>query len=255
MEEILSPKIIYEDSYLLVVDKPSGMVVNNAETTKNFYTLQEWTKKYLKISVTESEDEKERIFFERSGVAHRLDKETSGILLIGKNPQALASLMLQFKEKKILKTYIALVHGKLTPASGEIQVPIGRLPWNRTHFGVLPEGRQSQTLYKVVKYCILEEGKKSEILSLVEAYPKTGRTHQIRVHMRYLGHPIFADSLYAGRKNIRRDRKILPRHFLHAKRVQLLHPVSGKQISFTSEIPAELAIFLEGLNEYRDDES
>jgi 23S rRNA pseudouridine1911/1915/1917 synthase len=250
--EKLTPTVIFEDSDLLIINKPAGMVVNKAETAKNFFTLQEWVEERTDLQKFGNESEEEKVFQERSGIAHRLDKETSGIMLIAKNPPALVELMKQFKERVVEKTYEALVHGKVTPASGEINVPIGRLPWNRTHFGVLPAGRESRTLYKVLAYKEYSFEKKKEILTLLEAYPKTGRTHQIRVHLRFLGYPIFADSLYAGRKNIRKDRKVLSRHFLHAKEIRFLHPMTHKPMHFIAELPLDLLAFVQSLAPYKE---
>lgn len=247
------PTIIFEDADLLVINKPAGMVVNKAETAKDFFTLQEWVEERSDLQKFGNETEEEKAFQERSGIAHRLDKETSGIMLIAKNPTTLADLMRQFRERVVEKTYEALVHGKVTPASGEINVPIGRLPWNRTHFGVLPAGRESRTLYKVLEYKQHSFEKKKEILTLLEAYPKTGRTHQIRVHLRFLGYPIFADSLYAGRKNIRRDRKELSRHFLYAKEIRFIHPQTKESMHFVAELPSDLSAFLSTLNPYTEE--
>lgn len=117
-----------------------------------------------------------------------------------------------------------MAHGLLEPSEGEINVPIGRLPWNRTHFGVIAGGRESVTNYKVLEIKYLDLGRKGEQLSLVEIYPKTGRTHQIRVHLKHLNHPIFSDPLYAGRKTMNQDRKLLSRMFLHAAKIQFYHP-------------------------------
>lgn len=252
--EKLTPTVIFEDSDLLIINKPAGMVVNKAETAKDFFTLQEWVEERSNLQKFGTETEEEQVFQQRSGIAHRLDKETSGIMLIAQNPVTLTVLMKQFRERVVEKTYEALVHGKVTPASGEINVPIGRLPWNRTHFGVLPAGRESRTLYKVIAYKQHTFEKKKEVLTLLEAYPKTGRTHQIRVHLRFLGYPIFADSLYAGRKNIRRDRKELSRHFLHAKEIRFTHPRTGESMHFTAKLPSDLSTFVESLDAYTEKE-
>jgi 23S rRNA pseudouridine1911/1915/1917 synthase len=171
---------------------------------------------------------------------HRIDKETSGILLVAKTPQAFDDLQKQFKERTIKKTYLALVHGKVVPETGEISVPVGRLPWNRKKFGVLAGGREAVTKYKVLSILYLVFGKKEEPFSLLELYPETGRTHQIRVHLKYFNHPIFADFLYAGRKTSRDDRKVLSRVFLHAEKIIFTHPVSKKSITLESPLPEEL---------------
>src|SRR3990167_8905433 len=238
---MVSPKIIYQDESIAVVDKPAGMIVNRADTAKNQVTLQEWAEKKFKISNTLSPSDN---FINRAGIVHRLDKETSGILIIAKNEESFVNLQKQFKEGRVKKTYFAVCHGEIKPSEGEINIPIGRLPWNRMRFGVLPQGKEAKSKYKVlsIKYKVWD--KVSEPLSLVEVYPETGRTHQIRVHMQYIGHPIFADELYAGRKTSKRDREILPRHFLHAAKISFLHPKTGKRIEFESPFPKELSEFL-----------
>lgn len=194
---------------------------------------------------------------------HRLDKETSGVMILAKNEESFTNLQSQFKKGLVNKTYIALVHGELSPKEGEIKVPVGRLPWNRIKFGILPGGRESETKYKVLSimhYAMpagrqVSKGKPAsrqggrEQLSLVEVYPKTGRTHQIRIHMRHIGHPVFADALYAGRKISRDDRKLLPRHFLHASKISFSHPRTKGIVSFKSDPPQDLARLLSMLKD------
>ncbi len=253
-------KIIYEDDSLLVIDKLSGITVNKSDTTKGENTIQDWVEKYLKITNHKSQitnklqnsiNEKklefaawDLEFTSRAGIVHRLDKETSGVLLIAKNPEVFLNLQKQFKERKIEKKYIALAHGKVVPEEGEIRVPVGRTPWNRKRFGVISGGREAVTKYKVLSIKYLALNGKKESLSLLELYPKTGRTHQIRVHLKYSGQPVFADALYAGRKTARNDRKLLPRLFLHACEISFIHPATGKLVSFKSPLPDDLRKFL-----------
>lgn len=246
----MEPKVIFEDDSILVLDKPAGIIVNRADTTKEDQTVQDWVEEYLKIRSTKhkilnksqiqnSNDRNNFEFLSRAGIVHRLDKETSGLLIIAKTPEAFLELQRQFKERLVKKTYIALAHGKVEPEEGEISVPVGRLPWNRIRFGVVAGGRESLTKYKVlsIKYLVSNE---KEPLSLVELYPETGRTHQIRVHLKHINHPIFGDSLYAGRKTSRDDRKILSRVFLHASKISFIHPKTGESVSFESPQPKEL---------------
>lgn len=246
----MEPKIIYEDEDLLVLDKPAGMTVNSSETTRGERTVQEWLQEQI---VSENfvgsprDFSPSQDFINRSGIVHRLDKETSGILLVAKTQEAFANLQGQFKERRVKKVYIALVHGKVVPAEGEIRVPVGRLPWNRKRFGVLAGGREAVTRYKILNIKYKIENKEKEPLTLLELYPETGRTHQIRVHLKYFGYPIFSDSLYAGRKTARRDRKILSRIFLHASKISFVHPRTGKPLSFESLLPEELNTFLRTL--------
>lgn len=141
-----TPKIIFEDKSLLIIDKPAGMVVNRARTTKE-KTIQDWVSDYLKI--------RGKGIGKRAGIVHRLDKETSGLLLIAKNQKAFENLQKQFKERKVEKRYLALVHGKVEPKEGMVEVPISRSPYNRKKFGVFLGGRPAKTKYKVKKYYTL----------------------------------------------------------------------------------------------------
>lgn len=244
--------IIFEDSDLLIINKPAGITVNRAETTKNEKTIQDWSENYISIkyqvsSIKYGEEgwTPELEFYQRGGIVHRLDKETSGILVLAKTPEAFVALQKQFKERTIKKTYVALAHGIITPKKGEIGMPVGRLPWNRNRFGVLPGGKESKTNYTVLAYYISPI--KKEKLTLVELYPQSGRTHQIRVHLKYINHPIFADSLYAGRKTARADRKILTRVFLHATKISLIHPTTHTAVLYEASLAKELADFLKHL--------
>lgn len=234
-------EVIYKSESFLVLNKPAGMIVNRADTARDQYTVQDFILENYDLGKPLPDDTSE--FLQRGGIVHRLDKETSGALLVALTRDAFVALQNQFKEKRVKKEYVALVHGKLV-AEGELNVPIGRLPWNRMRFGVLPQGRESYTKFKVLQYKTLREGRNSEILSLVAVFPQTGRTHQIRVHMQYAGHPIFADSLYAGRKNIVHDRKLLSRHFLHASKISFTNPQTQKPVTFEAPLPQELVDFL-----------
>lgn len=157
---MISPKIIFEDKHLLVIDKPAGLVVNRAQTTTG-PTLQDWLEAYLKLM--------DNGIGERAGIVHRLDKDTSGILLVAKTEPAFFELQRQFKERLVLKKYLALVHGEVKPSSGTIRAAISRSPFNRKKFGVFLGGREAETNYRVVKNI----GR----FSLLELEPKTGRTH------------------------------------------------------------------------------
>jgi len=223
----MDPKIIFEDDSIFVIEKPSGWIVNEASTVKNQPVLQTWLKKFNYPLVDNIEL--------RHGIVHRLDKETSGVMLVAKLKDAFINLQKQFHDRLIQKTYIALVHGPID-TEGEITAPIGRLPWRRDRFGIVAGGRSSQTKYKLIKFYKGDRGG----YSLVEFYPKTGRTHQIRVHAKYIGHAVVADEFYAGRKTARNDRKWCPRLFLHAASITFTHPKDGKKLTFNSDLPVEL---------------
>jgi 23S rRNA pseudouridine1911/1915/1917 synthase len=244
--EKLIPEVLFKDDDILVVSKPAGMIVNNADTSRKVYTLQDWVQENFKPKVGSSKSEAQTEFEKRGGIAHRLDKETSGVLIIARNEESFTNLQAQFKEHRIDKTYTALCHGKLV-SEGEINVPIGRLPWNRMRFGVLPQGREAYTKFKVIKFLSLKTGRSVEALSLVEVYPKSGRTHQIRVHFQYVGFPIFADALYAGRKIFDNDKKYLNRHFLHASKITFSHPKSNEKMIIEAPLSPELVDFLSKL--------
>ena len=213
----VEPKIVFEDDYLLVLDKPAGMVVNRARTVKE-KTLQDWLEKNIKYQIS-------NIKYYRSGIVHRLDKETSGLILVAKTKEVFENLQGQFKKRQVKKKYLALVYGKLEPKEGEIVLPIGRTKKDREKFGIEVEGRKARTKYRILKYY--------DALSLVELMPSTGRTHQIRVHLSFLGHPIVADLKYGG-KRAKRDRLSCPRMFLHASYLGF------DRRSFTSPLPFEL---------------
>lgn len=220
----MEPRVLFEDDYLLAVDKPAGMVVNRGFGAVE--TVQDWIERYLKIQSTDAE------FSARSGIVHRLDKETSGVLLIAKVPEVFRKLQRQFKRREVEKIYIALVHGRVEPQEGVIDKSVGRLPWKRTRFGVLENGRNAVTEYRTML--------NGEEFSLLEVRPKTGRTHQIRVHMKAIGRPVVSDPLYAGRKTNRRDREWCPRMFLHASRLTFVHPVSGERVVVEVGLPDDL---------------
>lgn len=225
----MEPKIIFEDDSLFVIDKPAGWIVNEAGTTKKQPVLQTWLRKFDYPLVNDADS--------RHGIVHRLDKETSGVMIVAKDKESFDKLQAEFKNREVEKTYIALVHGKLTTDEGEINVPVGRLPWRRDRFGVVAGGRNSQTFYKVKEFFPGNNAGHT----LVEFFPKTGRTHQIRIHCKYIGHAIVADEFYAGRKTSRNDRKWCPRLFLHAATIKFVHPVSAQPVEFSSLLPEDLS--------------
>lgn len=264
----MNPEIIYEDKSLMVLNKPAGWITNESASVGERETIQRWLAKNFDFETVGIREY-------RDGVVHRLDKETSGILLVAKTKSAFEFLQALFKSREVQKTYVALVHGVVEPSEGKIEIAVGRLPWRKDRFGVLPGGRESVTEYKVIDYYMKMDDRdlkadnenrnrklevrssninaqsshsnfypQSSIFSLVELSPKTGRTHQIRIHMKYLGHPLVSDEFYAGRKTARKDRKWCPRLFLHASEIVFTHPGTLKEVSFKSDLPKDLKVVL-----------
>lgn len=235
--------VIFEDENLVVIDKPSGIVVNKAETVKTV-TVADWMQiTYPRLFDTvKTEDNRE--FLDRSGIVHRLDKETSGLLVIAKTPVAFAAVKAQFMAHAVRKEYLSLVHNWVVSRTGDINAPIGRLPWNREQFGVVAGGKEAQTGFEVKDYYRDREGQKYSLLLVL---PKTGRTHQIRVHMKYINNPLVGDYSYAGRKQSKSDRDWSGRVMLHAYRIRFLHPASGETLDLTSPLPPDFADVLSRL--------
>lgn len=215
--------IIFEDQNILAVDKPSGILVYHPpHFTKTEETLLDQVATKLDFPK----------MGERTGVVHRLDRETSGVILFAKNPEAEKRLKEIFKERKIRKHYLALVHGKVEPAEGRINIPLGRAPKDRLKVVPKATGKPSETLYRVLSYY------PSNDLSLLEVELKTGRMHQIRVHMSAIGHPVVGDKVY-GRRTDKLDRQ-----FLHAMRLEFENPFDKQVIRLESELPDDLERFL-----------
>ncbi len=234
-------EIIHEDRGLLVLDKPTGMVVNRSQTTKE-KTLQDYLDDYLGLESYDVTDKSssgsnykkvpiEEIFHRRSGLVHRLDKGTSGVILTAKTPEVLKELMQQFKSRSIEKEYFALVHGKLKDPRVEIRAPIARNPRSRTKFAVVEGGKEAVTIVEMEKF--------KEKYSLVKVSPKTGRTHQIRVHLAALNHPVVGDLNYASKGTRKEDRKKFGRMMLHAYQIQFIHPMSSKKMTSVADLPSE----------------
>ena len=220
LPEAIPIKILYEDNDLLVIDKPAGLTVHPAPSHPT-HTLVNAMLSHLS-ELTDAGDAS------RPGIVHRLDKDTSGVMLIAKNVTALANLSDQFKSRSVKKVYLTLVRGHLKPERGIIEAPIGRDPSDRKKMSVTGEsrGRQARTNYRVVKYV----GNNS----LLEITPETGRTHQIRVHLAAIGYPVVGDETY-GTKSA-----YLNRQFLHAHRLGFHLPSSGDYVEFESSLPADL---------------
>jgi len=241
----MEPKIIFEDEYLMVLEKPAGWIVNDAMTTTGQPTVQDWLRRNFQFSPRSGLLISNFPQY-RNGIVHRLDKETSGLLVVAKTKEAFEGLQRAFKERKVHKTYTALVHGIVEPKEGSIEAPVGRLPWRRDRFGVLPGGRGASTAYKTIGN--YQSTISNEKFTLLELKPKTGRTHQIRIHLKFIGHPIVSDEFYAGRKTARNDRKWCPRLFLHASGISFDHPVTRRNMAFKSDLPQDLKKTLESFS-------
>ena len=223
--------VLHEDDALLAINKPAGLVVHPApghwQGTLVSALLHRWPTLPPGIDPA------------RLGIVHRLDKDTSGVLLIAKTAAALAELARQFHDREIDKQYLALVWGVPRAARGTIREPIGRHPVHRQRMAVRPRGRASITRYEVVE--------RWPDVALVRAFPYTGRTHQIRVHLAALGHPIVADPLYArGRK---RGALPIARQALHAETIHFRHPATAQRMHITAPLAADFAAALARLRD------
>jgi 23S rRNA pseudouridine1911/1915/1917 synthase len=215
------------------VDKPSGLVVHpsaghhDGDTLVNALLARAGGADYGGIAGVA-----------RPGIVHRLDRDTSGLLMVAKHDGAQASLMAQLKARRVRKTYLALVMGSVAAAAGRIEAPIGRDPKHRTRMAVVPDGRASTTGYRVRE--------RFTAWTLLELDLVTGRTHQIRVHLDAIGHPVAGDPVY-GTGTSRRGPDGLDRLFLHAWRLELAAPGDGHLIRATAELPPELEDVLASL--------
>lgn len=209
--------IVYEDSDVIVINKPQGMVVHPASGVQNG-TL-------VNALLNHCEDLSGINGVARPGIVHRIDKDTSGVLVVAKNDNAHNKLAQQLKDHSMTRAYIALVEGVLKKEEGTVDVPLGRHPVERIKIAVVKDGRRAVTHYRV-----LERFKSN---TLVECVLETGRTHQIRVHMAHIGHPLVGDPVYGYKK----QRFNLEGQMLHAKKLGFIHPSTGTYIEFESEMP------------------
>ena len=225
----MSISVVYEDSDLIVVDKPAGLVVHPGPGHPD-QTL-------VNALLAMIPDLKGIGGVQRPGIVHRLDKDTSGLIVVAKTAQAHASLTKQLKERDVKKSYLAVVSGIISSDIGEIDAPIGRHPRHRQRMAIVDNGRQALTRYRVIE--------RYSDSTFVEANPVTGRTHQIRVHLASLGHPLLGDGMYG------RVSGILVRHFLHASRLGLYLPSSGGLWrEFEAPLPQDLQSALEILQNF-----
>lgn len=233
------PKILFENADFLLLNKPAGWVTNDAESV-SAPTVQQWLRKLPIAQLSNYQLQTDRQ--KRQGIVHRLDKETSGVLVVAKNVEMLVELQRQFRERLTRKTYVALVHGRLEPSKGEMALPLARSRMNRQKFTVRVDGKMAQTAWQVEQY--LE--KNGEVFSLLTLFPKTGRTHQLRVHLAHLKHSIVADPLYSPTKKLTADTLWCPRLFLHAR--ELCFEYQSNVQCFQAELAEELQNMLKTLN-------
>jgi 23S rRNA pseudouridine1911/1915/1917 synthase len=252
--------VVYEDADLAVVNKPAGMMVHagagQSDDERNRGTLvNALLYRFKKLSSTGGDL--------RPGIVHRLDKQTSGLIVVAKNDRAHAALAEMFSNHRIKKTYVALVQGSVERAKGTINASVGRDPLRRTRMTARPleNARTAVSHYEVVRRLSNRFGK----FTLVRVRIETGRTHQIRVHMASIGHPVVGDTLYGGsgqltdqaasqaatskaaRRKAEPERLRLGRNFLHAAQLEFTHPVTGKLLQLEASLPAELEAFLSRL--------
>lgn len=239
--------ILFEDTDLVVINKPAGLVVNRAESVKT-ETLQDWIETLYPEIFTQLQgaDETNQIFLNRSGMVHRLDKDTSGVMVWAKKPQVMFDLMGQFKERNTQKVYQALVYDALSPQEGQIRLPLGRTTRDRKQFGVVIDGKMTETAYQVQAYYRKQP---QQIYTLVNLFPRTGRTHQLRVVLKHLKHPIVGDQVYVGRKRFRKDVNWCQRQFLHALSLSFIHPLTRETVIYEAPLAHDLKTALTKLQQ------
>ncbi len=218
--------VIHEDDHIILIDKPSGMVVHPGAGLKKGTLVNALLFHFPDLESVGPE--------ERPGVVHRLDKETSGLMVIARSQMAYKSLRSQFRKREIEKTYIGLIWGRMPQPKGKITWAVGRHPKHGERVSIkTKKPRQAETRYSLLK--------EMEEFSLLEIKPITGRTHQIRVHLAAAGHPLVGDKRYGGKKKKFRDIRL----FLHACSLRLTHPETRKKIEFSSPLPSDLRCFLD----------
>jgi len=242
--------IVYEDDSVIVINKPAGLVVHPGHGNYSGTLVNALAYHFRELPLFNSDDP-------RPGLIHRIDKNTSGLLVIAKTTDAKVKLSLQFFEKTTKRRYVALVWGDLENDKGTITGNIGRSPKNRQVFTVFSDGdygKPAVTHYKVIE--------RLGYVNLVECRLETGRTHQIRVHMKHIGHPLFNDDNYGGDQILRGTTftkykqfvkncfEMIPRQALHAQMLGFVHPVTGEEMIFESELPADLANVIEKWRNY-----
>ncbi|MBP7927745.1 RluA family pseudouridine synthase [Patescibacteria group bacterium] len=223
---------VFEDESLLVVNKPSGLIVNRAQSVKG-YTLQDYIESLDILNLAGILPDSE--YAQRSGVLHRLDKDTSGLLLVAKNSETFEFIKAQFKNRSIKKEYLGLIHGRLPDIKVKVDAPIKRDPHRRFKMAVHSEGREAVTEFEEIKQISLADIP----LSLIKAYPRTGRTHQIRIHLSALNCPIVADPIYSSLSQFRSIERLFPRLMLHALSLEFVNFSTKETVKFEASLPQE----------------
>ena len=228
-------EIIFENENFIVVNKPSGLIVNRATSVK-VSTLQDYIEENIEMDLDDAESD----FVKRNGIVHRLDKDTSGVMIVAKNVTYFTYLQSLFKERLVKKEYVAVCLGEVTEERFEIDAPIGRDPKSRFKFAIVRGEKESQTYFERIK--VTKEDERS--FTSVNCFPKTGRTHQIRVHLAAYGYPILGDRTYSSATNRELYENLgISRLMLHSKSVTF-NGMEGEKFFFETNIPEEFSRFL-----------
>ncbi len=242
LPEAIPLSVVYEDPHIIVLNKPPGLVVHPAPG--NYTGTLVNALLYHYGSLPSSGQGAQRNERERAGIVHRLDKDTSGVMVVARTPQALRSLSAQFKDRIVRKKYVALVAGVIKRGSGSIEVGIGRHIKERKRISVHTRSARAAITGFIVK-------ERYRNATLVEVEIKTGRTHQIRVHMAHIGHPVLGDRVYGGSKVAQLGGTRIGRQMLHAESLSLLHPETGHPMTFIAPPPADMAEVIDKMRALR----
>ncbi len=226
-------EIVFEDPHLLVVNKPAGLTVHPGAGRRSGTLVHALLHHCPGLPGVGEEH--------RPGIVHRLDKDTSGLIVVAKSEEALAGLAAQIRSRRAHREYIALVHGRVARDRGAVEAPIGRDPRRRTRMAIVASGRRAVTHYRVVE--------RFPGASMLELKLETGRTHQIRVHCAHMGHPIIGDPVYGRRA----EAWGMSRQALHASRLSFTHPIHGTRLSLSAPLPADIAAVLSSLTRTKGD--